>query len=260
MKNIFSALQQLLSSKTSMPQWQPSPTLARVFNSNNAQGTFVLYDSSAHTVTGHDPARAEQRFSPDSTFKVVNSLIGLATGAISSLDDVLPYGGKPQPFQDWQHDLDLHRAIKVSSVPIYQELARRIGLERMREQLRRLNYGNAEVGETVDQFWLTGPLMISAMEQARFMARLAQHELPVSEKIQAAVRELVYVEQGQNWVLYGKTGWSQHHAPDLGWWVGWVEKQGLVYSFALNVDMPNPQDRQIRIELGKACLKALGIL
>ena len=70
--------------------------------------------------------------------KVANSLIGLSTGAVRSADEVLPYGGKPQRFKAWEHDMSLRDAIKASNVPVYQELARRIGLERMRANVSRL--------------------------------------------------------------------------------------------------------------------------
>ena len=260
MKNLFSALLLLLSTKARAPEWQESPTLAQLFKRANLKGTFVLYDVSADTFTGYDRTRADTRFVPDSTFKIVNSLIGLSTATIRNVSEVLPYGGQPQPFPEWQRDLGLRDAIKVSSVPVYQELARRIGLERMQDFVRRLEYGNAQVGDSVDDFWLAGPLKISALEQVRFLARLAQERLPLPETVQATVRDLICLEQGKDWTLYGKTGWVQNQDPDLGWWVGWIEKQGLVYTFALNIDMPNPQERHLRIDMGRDCLRSLGIL
>ena len=69
--------------------------------------------------------------------------------------------------------MGLRDAIKMSNVPIYQELARRIGLERMREGVKKLGYGNMEIGSVVDRFWLAGPLAISAVEQTDFLRRLA---------------------------------------------------------------------------------------
>lgn len=60
-------------------------------------------------------------------------------------------------------------------------------------------------------------------------------------------------------ILYGKTGWTTTPDPDIGWWVGWVTSEGSVFSFALNIDMPGKGDVAKRVELGKACLKELGI-
>lgn len=98
---------------------------------------------------------------------------------------------------------------------------------------------NTETGDKVDRFWLEGPLKISAVEQTKFLARLAH---------------------GDGWVLYGKTGWTSAPSPDIGWWVGWVVKDNRIYSFAINIDMPTRADVAKRVELGRACLKALGII
>lgn len=240
--------------------WQESPQVAALFEDAGVTGTFVLHDVGAGSFIGHDRARAERRFSPASTFKVANSLIGLTVGAVSGVDDPLPYTGPPEPFiKAWARDMGLREAIALSNVPIYQALARRIGPDRMRMQLARLDYGNAETGDAVDRFWLDGPLRISAFEQARFMARLAQGTLPLPETAQLAVRDILRLEQRPGWSLYAKTGWENAPGPGVGWWVGWVEKAGRLYVFALNLDIRQATDADKRIPLGKASLAALGV-
>ena len=67
-------------------------------------------------------------------------------------------------------------------------------------------------------------------------------------------------DQGEHWQLYGKTGWENAPEPGVGWWVGWVTKDDQVYAFALNIDIKKPSDAKKRLEIGKASLKALGIL
>ena len=241
--------------------WQENREVGELFKNAGVEGTFVLYDVSSQTHIGHDEARANRRFVPASTFKIPNTLIGLSVGAVKSVDDPLPYKGPAQPFiQAWARDMGLREAIALSNVPIYQELARRIGLERMREGVVALDYGNMEIGAGVDVFWLNGPLRISAVEQARFLARLARGALPLPAAVQQSVREIVLLERGPNWTLHGKTGWENAPGPGVGWWVGWVEKEGRIYAFALNMEMQNPSDGNRRLELGKASLKLLGIL
>ena len=236
-----------------------SPELDRLFKNAGVTGTFVFYDVSADRLVVHNLPRAEKRFIPASTFKIPNSLIGLSTGTVENVDEVLPYGGKPQPFKSWEQDMGLRDAIKISNVPVYQELARRIRLERMRENLAAIPYGNTETGTVVDTFWLKGPLQISAIEQAKFLARLAQGTLPFPLDVQRSVREIVQLEQRDDRILYGKTGWTTAPDPDIGWWVGWVTSGEFVYSFAINIDMINTGDVAKRVELGKACLKELGV-
>lgn len=234
--------------------------LAEIFVSAEAKGTFVLFDVTASRFSYHNKQRAEIRFIPASTFKIPNSLIGLSAGAVSSVDEVLPYGGKPQAFKSWEQDMGLRDAIKISNVPVYRELARRIGLERMQKNINRVDYGNNEIGDVVDIFWLSGPLRISAIEQARFLAKLAKGELRFPAETQQAVRDIVRLEKGSSWVLYGKTGWEIKSEIPIGWWVGWVVNDGNIYSFALNIDMPNQSDAAKRVEIGKDALRLFGII
>jgi beta-lactamase class D len=241
--------------------WEESARVDELFKSAGVNGTFVLFDVASRTYRGRDEARAKKRFVPASTFKIPNTLIGLSVGAVENVDEVLPYRGHPRPFiKAWEKDMGLREAIVLSNVPIYQELARRIGLERMRDNVSKMDYGNNEIGTTVDDFWLVGPLKISAVEQTQFLAKLARDALPFPQAFQESVREIVLSDQGSNWRLYGKTGWE--NAPDqgVGWWVGWLQKDNHVYAFALNLDIQKASDASKRVELGKACLKALGIL
>ena len=257
---ILGGLLLLLVGQAQALEWRDSPALAQVFAQAGVPGTFVLYDVERDLLLGHDRTRAQTRYVPASTFKIAHSLIGLTTGAVTSVDEVFVYDGKPRFLKSWERDMGLREAIKLSNVPVYQELARRIGLARMREQLAPLGFGNGQVGEVVDQFWLRGPLAISAVEQTQFLARLAQGRLPLSPAIQAQVRQISQLEQGDGWALYGKTGWVTSVKPGIGWWVGWLERDGRLYSFALNMPMEDLADASKRIELGKASLRALGLL
>lgn len=260
MKSRLALLLTLFALQGCSSSWKESAAIEQLFNKAGVTGTFVLYDVSAGSIIGHNKARSTLRFVPASTFKIPNSMIGLSVGAVKSVDDVLPYGGRPQPIEAWEKDMGLRQAIALSNVPIYQELARRIGLERMREYVSGLDFGNADIGATVDTFWLKGPLKISAVEQAHFLAKLAQSKLPIADDIQKRVREIVLLEQGENWKLYGKTGWENAPEPGVGWWVGWVEKDDRIYTFALNIDIEEPSHAKQRVALGKASLEALGVL
>jgi beta-lactamase class D len=260
MKHFLVLLTALLCLQSHAAEWQDSEELARVFKQRGLQGTFVLYDVAGDKLIGHNRTRAQIRYIPASTFKIPNTLIGLAAGTVKDVDVVLPYGGKPQPIKAWEQDMSLRDAIKISNVPVYQELARRTGLARMRQGVAALQYGNGEIGTFVDNFWLEGPLKISALEQTAFLARLGQIQLPLPPGAQLSVREIVLHESGPQWAIYAKTGWATTEKPRIGWWVGWVQKGDEIYSFALNIDMPSMADGPKRIELGKACLIALGVI
>jgi beta-lactamase class D len=233
--------------------------LARLFEGQGVKGTFVLLDIKSGTTQVHNAERAAKRFVPASTFKIPNSLIALETGAVKSVDEVVPYGGKPQFLPEWEHDMPLREAIKLSAVPIYQEVARRAGTKRMREWVTRMGYGNEKIGAVVDQFWLVGPLEISAIEQTRFLARLVKGEFERREENMKAVNEITVLDKSGAYVLHAKTGWASTVDPDIGWWVGWIEHDGtLTATFALNIAMPAKEDAAKRIPLGRACLVELG--
>lgn len=229
-----------------------------IFTEHGAVGTFVLYDATADSLVLVDAERAKQRFVPASTFKIANSLIALEAGAVKDADEVIPYGGKPQQIKAWEKDMPMREAIKVSNVRVYQELARRIGLEHYRVWLDRLRYGNREIGTAVDRFWLDGPLRISAVEQARFVALLANQKLDASARSQAITREILRSEEKDSAALFAKTGWYfSKTETSIGWWTGWVEREGRTLAFSLNIDMPKLSDAPKRIEIGKALLAKL---
>lgn len=240
-------------------EWKESAELARLFRQEGVSGTFIVHDLAADRYTVHDRKRADTRYVPASTYKIPNSLIGLASGVVADVDQVLPYGGGPTRRPEWAHDMSLRDAIRISNVPVYQGLARRIGLERMRAGLRQFEYGNMEPGTTVDTFWLDGPLKISAHEQTLFLDKLVRDALPVPKAAMAAVREILRQEGSAE--LYAKTGWGvPPDGKEIGWWVGWVIKEGKVYTFALNLDIPDDAAGAKRVPLGKASLQALGLL
>ncbi|WP_198411279.1 class D beta-lactamase [Marinimicrobium alkaliphilum] len=241
-------------------EWTDSRDVEALFSDAGVSGTFVLYDVAENRFVGFDQARAETRYIPASTFKVPHTLIGLAEGVVNDVDQVLPYGGEPQRFSSWERDMSLRDALPISNVPIYKGLASEITLNRMAENLALMNYGNGEIGAVVDDFWLVGPLTVSAVEQAVFLADLAQNELPYPANLQEQVRDITLIEQGDDWALHAKTGWTNAPDPNIGWWIGWVVKQGRVYSFAVNIDIVDASDAEKRIPLGRESLIALGVL
>lgn len=234
--------------------------LLAVFERAGVKGTLATFDVAANRLTLVDQARAGRRAVPASTFKVAHSLIALEAGVVRDIDEVIPYGGTPQPVPAWERDMSLREALPTSNFAIFQEIARRLGPEREEEWLGRLDYGNHEVGSRVDRFWLDGPLEISPIEQTRFLARLAERRLPVSAASQDAIARLLEVERTDGHSLHGKTGWRARSDPQLGWWVGWVDRPGGIVSFALNIDMAGAADTEKRIPLGRELLRSLQVL
>ena len=184
----------LLASPARASEFVEHPELETLFERHGVEGAFVLLDTDKDRLHVVNPGRIDERRYPASTFKIANSLIALETGAIADENEIIPYGGRPQPIKSWERDMSMSDAIKVSNVPVYQELARRIGLESYAKWLDRLEYGNRMAGKNVERFWLEGPLAISPLEQVEFVAKLAKGELAASDRSQNKVRDILLVE------------------------------------------------------------------
>lgn len=234
--------------------------LGRHFRAEGVSGTFALVASGGGEPVLVDHDRARRRFVPASTFKIPNSLIAFETGAVADADTIVPHGGVPSRNAAWNRDMSLRDAMPISNVPVFQQVARRVGLAAYRDWLARLDYGNRDAGTVVDRFWLEGPLAISALEEARFNLRLARGELPASARAQALTRDIVRLEAAGGATLHGKTGWFvKSGQTSIGWWSGWVERGSRVHAFTLNIDMPQMAMAPKRLAVGRAILRELGL-
>jgi beta-lactamase class D len=232
------------------------------FESAAVKGTIAVHDARRGERFVFDASRAAVRFMPASTFKIPHALIALESGAVRDEFQVFPWDGRRHAVAGWNRDQDLRHSMRHSTVWLYQQFARDIGETREREWLARLDYGNAEIGNDVEQFWLDGSLRISAFEQIAFLERLYRNDLPFAVAHQRLVKDIMIVEAGRNWILRAKTGWGIRVQPEIGWWVGWVEHpEGPVY-FALNIDLPRDRvsDMGKRESVARAALKDLGAL
>ena len=102
-----------------------------IFDSNSVKGTFLLYDFKNDTTLVFNEDRTEKGFLPASTFKIINSMIALETEVIKDEEEIIKWDGQKRFAKAWNKDHSLRSGIKYSVVWFYQELARRIGEERM---------------------------------------------------------------------------------------------------------------------------------
>ena len=226
------------------------------------RATLVVRDVAAGRTVRYDPAWAATRMSPCSTFKIPSSLIGLETGVIPDASFVLPWDGVRRSREEWNRDQDLRSAMKHSVVWYYQELARRVGSERMQKWVSAFHYGNEDVSGGIDRFWLGSTLLISPDEQVDFLGRLHAGALSLSPRSVAIVKEILLQDAPGPGIAYrGKTGSCEDAgAPQPhGWWVGSVEKEGGLLLFAARIQGPGASGPVCRPMAEKA-LAALGVL
>ena len=249
------------ASASSLPRERPE--LRQHFEAEGVQGTIALFDSADSVLSCSDVARCTKAVLPASTFKIANSMIALETGVVDDAETVLPWDGKPHAIQDWNQDLTLRAAVRVSCVPCFQAIARKVGAERMADWVRRLDYGNHDTSGEVDRFWLSGKLRISPVQQLDFLRRFDAGKLPIQERTAEIVRDLIALDVGQNHVLRGKTGLSgSPQANLLGWFVGWLELGERRVFFATLIDgiAPDVDVHPARRRVTERVLRALDLL
>lgn len=211
-----------------------APTLdgGDVFADAHVEGTFVLRDDATGCSRATDVALADTPFRPMSTFKIPNTLIGLETGVIAGVHHRFRWDGRERPVATWNADMELPRALEVSCVPCFQQVARDVGEARMKTWVQALRYGNADVSGAIDAFWLTGPLRITPRRQAELVHELLAGALPVRREHVELVWSLLEIERTGDTVWRGKTGLGRQDGRAIGWLVGTTEVAGARWTYA----------------------------
>ena len=240
------------------------PELKKIFDPYQIEGSILIYNQTNNEYSGYNLERCYIAFCPASTFKIPNTLIALETG-IATTETVFKWNGEKQAFSTWEKDLTIEEAFKISAVPVYQEIARRIGVDKMRYYTSLFNYGNLDIdAQNIDKFWLEGTSTITPYQQIYFLKQLYHLELPISIESMKQVKQMMQYEVGKNYTISGKTGWTIRQHKNITWFVGYVETINNVYFFATNVASNEHTDLetfgQLRIQLTKEVLKELQII
>lgn len=243
----------------------------KYFDDNKVTGTFGLFDNGQGKFTVYNLDRyKDSTYLPASTFKIVNSLIGIQTGKISGERMVIPWDGIIRKFPGgdtataWNKDLTMEEAFKVSAVPYYQEVARRIGKDTMQRWLDTLGYGSRykkfTITDNIDTFWLDNTLKVTSDEQLGLVKKLYFNQLAFQGRPQDIVKKAMLQENNANYKLSYKTGWGfTENGNALGWVIGWIEENQHVYFFVLNVEGPHETDMiTVRKNILEGILKQLG--
>jgi beta-lactamase class D len=222
----------------------------KYFTQHKLEGCFMLFDNGQGTFKVYNIDRAKERFLPASTFKIFNSLVGLQTGVISDTSMVIQLDSV---------NLTMAEAFRTSSVPYYQEVARRIGKDTMQRWLDSVQYGNRKIS-TINAFWLDNSLQISPDEELGFVKQLYFNQLPFQQRVQELVSEVMLQEVTPKYKLAYKTGWGIAGAKNIAWIAGWIEENKHPCFFVLNfetedksLDIP-----KIRMEILRNILKEEG--
>ena len=226
---------------------------------SNSPTCTVIADAATDAVLFRDGPSCDKPVSPFSTFKIALAVIGFDSGLLKDAHaPAIPYDPALNvSLEPWRHTTDPTRWMQYSVVWYSQDLTRKLGMERFSSSVDALAYGNRDVSgdpgkdNGLSRAWLSSSLKISPMAQIGFLGRLGRGELPVSAEAQAlavAVQPVFTVADG--WIVRGKTGnglqrradGSLDEARQIGWFVGWAEKQGRRVSFARLLEEDGPRE------------------
>jgi len=232
------------------------------FAGNN--GAIVIIDCTSEKVYDFFPAASSEMLAPCSTFKIWNTLIGLECGLISKPEEKFYFwDGKKRSIEDWNQNLTLKEAFKVSCVPAFKDLAKKIGLENMKIWIDKISFGNKNISAGIDCFWLPqedgNEIKITPLEQAKLLAKFINKQLPFSEKSEKILKELMKEKETIHGIFYGKTGSAADSSGNytLGWFIGFVESQGETFAFACAIKGKMGKDARAIME---AILSKQGLL
>ncbi len=209
----------------------------KIISNNKLTGSILIYDSKNKIFHSNDFERANKGFIPASTFKIPNSIIALETGIVKDRNTILKWNGE-QHWQDvWEKDMTFQEAIKVSCVPCYQEIARKIGPEQMRQQLKRITYPDMVFDQTsIDQFWLEGTSKITQFQQIEFLNKLFNKKLPIEARSTNIMKKMLFLHEHPKYTLSGKTGWAVIATQNIGWFVAHAKTKDNQYIIATNIE------------------------
>lgn len=204
------------------------------------------------TVLKHEGHDCEKRYAPESTFKIALSLMGFDAGILKDeTHPEWPYKkGYELYLQVWKYPHNPRTWIRDSCVWYSQVLTQQLGIKQFKSYVNKFHYGNQDVSgdkgknNGLTRAWLSSSLEISPKEQIIFLQQITNKTLPVHQQAFTFTKNILYIQElAGGWKLYGKTGNGRQLTSDKmqklplqhGWFVGWIEKDGRIITFANHI-------------------------
>jgi beta-lactamase class D len=198
--------------------------LAFLYREPQLTGSFVMHDLGRDHWLFIDSAQADVATLPASSFKIFSSLYALESGAAGDADELFAWDGTNYGRASINRDLTLRESVELSAYWVHRDIARRAGADVLKHWMDTVGYGNADTSGGFDRTWVMGDLRITPREQVVFLERLVNGGLPFSQRSMDIVKDITLQEDTLGYRLHGKTGWAMDSTGNIGWFVGWVEK------------------------------------
>jgi bla regulator protein BlaR1 len=190
----------------------------------------------------------DTRVTPASTFNIAVSLMGFDSGILRDAHSpLLPFRpGYADWNRNWRRATDPTRWIKDSTVWYAQHVTNTLGEARLAQYLDTFAYGNRDASgdagahNGLSMSWISSSMLISPVEQAAFLRKVVNRQLPLSAHAYTMSAQLLRLPDQGGWQVFGKTGTAIGMPPagaadpsqTYGWFVGWASKDGRTVVFA----------------------------
>jgi bla regulator protein blaR1 len=224
------------------------------------EGSFVLYNKKTEQYNIYNKNKSTLRISPDSTYKIYSALYGLESNTISSENSTFKWNGIIYPSDTWNKDQSLSTAMKNSTTWYFQELDKKVELEKIQAFLNSINYGNHNLSGGIDQYWLESSLKISPVEQVQLLQAFYTNQLGLKPENIKTVKDTIKLEEKDGAILSGKTGTGTVNGKNMnGWFIGYVETEQNTYFFATNIQHGSNSNGKKAAEVTLSILRDKGI-
>lgn len=181
-------------------------------------------------------------YGPQSTFKIVLSLIGFDAGILNSETSPtwsLPAGVDPY-VNTCKGDHNPYSWMRDSCLWYSNILTSKLGMQKFQDYVNKFAFGNMDLSGGLTSSWVSSSIKISPEQYLEFLTKLVEIKLPISAESYQKTKNIMYVQElAGGWKLYGKTGNGAKidkngRKTDMqqGWFVGYIEKNGLKIVFA----------------------------
>ena len=232
--------------------------------SMGVKSTIIVYNQQKNKLITNDTIAYKEMYSPNNTFYLYESLIGLESGNIKDSADIYSWDFVRYPNENWNQDQNLSMALKHQTEWYFKQVAKTIDTSKMQSWLNLMGYGNKDISGGIDQFWKNNSLKISIKQQFDLFKRLYYYNLPFSFDYLKFIRKTFVKNRLTNKNLYSfKTKGMNNNKPMI-WYLGYVEFLNntylVVHCVEMNSRKKNKYFSTIQSELLFSSLKELGII
>jgi beta-lactamase class D len=232
--------------------------------SMGVKSTIIVYNQQKNKLITNDTLALKATYSPNNTFFLYETLIGLESGNIKDTSDMYAWDFVKYPNENWNQDQSLSMALKYQTEWYFKQVAKAIDTSKMQTWLTLMGYGNRDISGGIDQFWKNNSMKISVRQQFDLFKRLYYYNLPFSFEHLRFVRKAFTVNRLANKNVYSFKTKGMNNGLPIIWYMGYIEFLNNTYLVVHCVEMKSRKKNKyfstIQSELLFSTLKELGIM